>query len=84
MRGILMRYKPKCNAALNIALGGLPEQMRVEVDADIKVSAKTVGQLRELTVWPDNLVITTPQERFPESIVKVSNVSMATRFSPKP
>jgi hypothetical protein len=79
-----MRYKPKCNAALNIALGGLPEQMRVEVDPDIAVSASTVGQLREMAAWPDNLVITTPQERFPESAVKVSKASHATRTSPKP
>ena len=38
-----MRYKPKSNAALTVALGGLPAQMRVEVDPDIGVSAKTVG-----------------------------------------
>jgi len=79
-----MRYKPKSNAALNIALGGLPEKMRVEVDPDIAVSAKTVGQLREVTAWPDNLVITTPQERDPESTVKVSKASFATRTTPKP
>ena len=79
-----MRYKPKCNAALNIALGGLPERMRVEVDPDIAVSAKTVGQLREVTAWPDNLVVTTPQERYPESSVKVSKASFATRTTPKP
>jgi len=79
-----MRYKPKSNAALTVALGGLPEQMRVEVDPDIDVSAKTVGQLLAVTAWPDNLVITTPQERDAESAVKVSKVSMATRFSPKP
>jgi hypothetical protein len=78
-----MRYKPKCNAALIIALGGLPEQMRVEIDTDIAVSAKTVGQLRRVTAWPDNLVITTPLERLPESIVKVSRASAATRFAPK-
>jgi hypothetical protein len=79
-----MRYKPKSNAALHIALGGLPAQMRVEVDADIEVSAKTVGQLRQVTAWPDNLVITTPQERYPESAVKVSKASIATRVVPKP
>jgi hypothetical protein len=44
-----MRCKPKSNAALGVALGGLPEQMRVEVDADIGVSASTVGQLRRVT-----------------------------------
>ncbi len=44
-----MRYKPKSSAALHIALGGLPAQMRVEVDPGIAVSAKTVGELRKMT-----------------------------------
>ena len=79
-----MRYKPKSNAALTVALGGLPEQMRVEVDPDISVSATTVGQLLRVTAWPDNLVITTPQEVYAESVVRVTKVSHATRFSPKP
>jgi len=52
-----MRYKAKSSAALHIALGGLPAQMPVSVDADIDVSAKTVGALRKLTVWPENLAI---------------------------
>jgi hypothetical protein len=55
-----MRYKPKSIAALHIALGGLPDKMRVEVDPDIGVAAKTVGELRKVTAWPENLVITTP------------------------
>jgi hypothetical protein len=79
-----MRYKPKSVAALHIALGGLPGKMRVEVDPEIGVSARTVGELRKVTAWPENLVITTPQERHPESAVKVSKVSVATRVSPKP
>jgi hypothetical protein len=78
-----MRYKPKSIAALRIALGGLPDKMRVEADPDIGVSAKTVGELRKVTVWPENWVITTPQERHPESAVKVSKASVATRVSPK-
>ena len=78
-----MRYKPKSIAALHIALGGLPTKMRVEVDRDIGVTAKTVGELRKVTAWPENLVIRTPQERFPESAVKISKVSVATRVSPK-
>jgi len=79
-----MRYKPKSTAALHIALGGLPDKMRVELDADVGVSAKTVGDLRKVTAWPENLVIATPQERYPESAVKVSKASVATRVSPKP
>ena len=78
-----MRYKPKSIASLHIALGGFPNEMRVELDPDIGVSAKTVGELRKVTPWPENLVITTPQERHPESAVKVSKASVATRFPPK-
>jgi hypothetical protein len=80
----LMRYKAKSVAALQLALGGLPDQMRVEIDTDIGVSAKTVGELRKVTAWPDNLAITTPLERDPESTVKVNKASVATRTSPKP
>jgi hypothetical protein len=78
-----MRYKPKSTAALDIALGGLPDKMRVEVDPDVKVSARTVGELRKVTAWPENLAITTPEERRPESAVRVSKASVATRVSPK-
>jgi hypothetical protein len=78
-----MRFKPKSIDALHIALGGLPNKMRVEVDPDIGVSAKTVGELLNVTAWPENLVITTPLERHPESAVKVSKASVATRVSPK-
>ena len=63
-----MQYKPKSIGALHIALGGLPGQMRIEVEPGIAVSAKTVGELRKITSWPENLVITTPQERHSESV----------------
>jgi hypothetical protein len=43
------RYKCKSIAALHIALGGLPDKMRVEVDPNIRVSAKTVGEFRKMT-----------------------------------
>lgn len=78
----MMRYKPKSIAALHIALGGLPDKMRVELDRSIGVSARTVGELRKVTAWPENLVITTPQAR--EGVVTVSKASVATRVSPKP
>ena len=78
-----MRYKPKSIAALHIALGGLPVKMRVEADPDIGVSAKSVGELRKVTAWPENLVIITPQEQHRESAVKVSKASVAARVSPK-
>jgi hypothetical protein len=64
------RYKCKSIAALDIALGGLPAKMRVEADVGTGVSAKTVGELRKVTTWSENMVITTPEERSPESAVK--------------
>ena len=79
----VMRYKPKNIDALHIALGGLPDKMRVEADAGIGVSARTVGDLRKLTTWPENLVIATPQERHPESAVKISKATIATRWPTK-
>ena len=78
-----MQYRPKGTAALHIALGGLPDKMRVELEPDVGVSVRTVGELRKVTAWPENLVITTPQERYSESAVKISKVSVATRYPPK-
>ena len=78
-----MRYKPKHIAALRIALGGLPDKMRIEADRGIGVSVKTVGDLRKLTTWPENLVITTPQERHPKSVVKISKAGIATHWPTK-
>jgi hypothetical protein len=79
-----MHYKPKSVAALHIALAGLPDRMRVEVEEDVAVSAKTVGELRNVAAWPDNCAVATPQDRDSENAVKVSKASHATRVFPKP
>ena len=78
-----MRYKPKSVVALDIALGGLPNRTRVEVDPGIAVSAKTVGELRKLTVWPENLTIITPHGGQARGAVKVGRANVATRTAPK-
>ena len=78
-----MRYKPKSLAALQLALGGLPSRLRVDVDSDVEITAKTVGELRKVSAWPENLAIATPQDRYPESTVRVSKANVATRTSPK-
>jgi hypothetical protein len=79
-----MRYKAKSVAALQVALGGLPDSMHVEVDQGIGLSARTVGELRNMTAWPENLVITTPQENRPETAIKVSKAGGGKRAVPKP
>ena len=78
-----MRCKPKSIAALQVALGGLPDKMRVEVDPGVQPFPKTVGELRKAAAWPENLAITIPQERDPNSAEKVSKVNVATRTTPK-
>jgi hypothetical protein len=78
-----MRYKAKNVAALQTLLGGLPNQMPVEVDPDVGVSAKTVADLQKVTSWPENLAIIIPQERDSGAIIRVSKANVATRTSPK-
>ena len=84
------REEPLCNSKqktllpLQTLLGGWPNRMQVEVDPDIGVSAKTVGELRKVTAWPENLAITTPPEGGPDGRLKVSKASVATRVSRRP
>jgi hypothetical protein len=42
-----MRYKPKSTAALHIALGGLPDKMRVEADKNLGVFCAHGGRASE-------------------------------------
>jgi hypothetical protein len=79
-----MRYKARSVAALQIALGGFPDAMGVEIDKNISVSAKTVGELRKVTAWPENLAITTPDANYPGSTIKVGKAGGPKRTSPKP
>jgi hypothetical protein len=78
-----MHYKPKSIDALHIALGGLPGHMRIDVEPGVAVSAKTVGELRQVTSWSENLIITTPQGHYDDSVVKVSKGSIATHYPPR-
>jgi hypothetical protein len=48
-----------------------------------EVSAKTVGGLGNMTSWPENAVITIPQQRDPESAVKVGKASVVTHYPPR-
>jgi hypothetical protein len=78
-----MRYKAKSVAALQMLLDDLPDKMRVDADPDIGVSARTVGELRKVAAWPENLAITIPLEHRSDDTVRVSKASVATRYAPK-
>jgi hypothetical protein len=79
-----MRYKVKSVGALQTILSSLPDRTQVEVDPDIDMHAKTVGDLRKLTSWPANLAIATPPEWRSDSVVKITKTNVSTRVSPKP
>jgi len=79
-----MHFKAKSVAALHILLGGWPDRTRVEVDPGLGVSAKTVGELRKVSVWPENLAITTSPLHHPDDIIRVTRCSVSNRYAPKP
>lgn len=60
-----MRYKPNSVAALHIALGSFSDTMRVEQTRTPVCQRRRVGELRNLTAWPENVAITTPDARYP-------------------
>jgi chromosome partitioning protein len=52
------------------------DNMRVEVETDVAVTAKTVADLRALTAWPDGLALNIHVDLDPRfSVVKVKRVS---------
>jgi hypothetical protein len=79
-----MHYKAKSVAALQIVIGGFPDRTKVHCDPNLGVSAKTVGDLRRMTTWPDNLSITTPPDHSPDDIIRVSKATHSSRYAPKP
>jgi hypothetical protein len=68
----LFRNVPANIHELHLVLAGLPEKMKVKAHSDTGLSEKTVDELRARTAWPAGLVITTPRELYPKSIVKIS------------
>lgn len=79
-----MHFKAKNVAALQMLLDGWPDKTRVKCDPGVGVSAKTVGDLRKVKAWPDNLALTTPPSDLSDHIIKVSRASHSSRYAPKP
>jgi hypothetical protein len=71
----LMRVIPKDKDELITCLIRQPDDRAVEAEPDTAILATTVKALRELPSWPGSLVVTTPSERHPELVVKISKVT---------
>jgi hypothetical protein len=55
---------------------GYRDNMRVEVESDVTVTAKTVADLRALPTWPDGLVLNIHVDLDPRfSVVRVERAS---------
>ena len=55
---------------------GYRDNMRVEVETGIAVTAKTVADLRALPAWPDGLALNIPVDLDPRfSVVRVERAS---------
>ena len=71
----LFRNVPANIPELHLALAGLPKDMQVKADSETGISEKTVDELRARTTWPPGLVVTTPRELHPKSVVKISKAA---------
>ena len=71
-----MRYPAETIEAVRKHLLGYRDNMRVEVEYDIPVTAKTVADLRAATTWPGGLVLDIHVDLDPRlSVVKVERES---------
>ena len=71
-----MRFPAETIAAMRKRLLGYRDNMRVEVEGGIPVTAKTVADLRLLTTWPDGLVLDIHVDLDPRlSVVRVERAS---------
>jgi hypothetical protein len=85
--GHQLQKEPLCDtsksvAALQLALGSLPNETQVEVDPDIEVSAKTVGDLRNVAAWPANLAVVTPIGSDPQRTIATKSCGSGRSVRP--
>ena len=71
-----MRYVANTIEEMQKILFGYRDNMRVEVETDIAVTAKTVADLRALPAWPDGLALNIHVDLDPRfSVVSVERVA---------
>jgi hypothetical protein len=71
-----VRYPAETIEAMRQRILGYRDNMRVEVETDIAVTAKTVADLRALPAWPDGLALNIHVDLDPRfSVVRVERAS---------
>jgi hypothetical protein len=81
-----VRYIANTIEDMKKLLLGYRDNMRVEVETDVAVTASTVADLRALATWPDGLVLNIHVDLDPRfSVVRVgAGLLMPERRSPPP
>ena len=64
-----MRYKLQSSDQLRACLGRVPDNIRVEVDRSLALTAETVADLRSLSDLPPGLILVINSEIDPRSSV---------------
>ena len=71
-----MRYAANTNEEMQKLLRSYRDNMRVEIESGIAVTASTVADLRALPTWPNGLVLNIHVDLDPRfSMVKVERAS---------
>ena len=71
-----MRYSANTIADMQNLLFGYRDNMRVEIEPGVQLTAKTVADLRALPTWPDGMVLNIRIDLDPRlSIVRVERAS---------
>ena len=74
-----MRYAANTMEDLKKLLVGYRDNMRVEIESGVAVTAKTVADLRALPTWPDGLVLDIHVDLDPRlSVVRASGLTDPT------
>ena len=77
-----MRYAANTIEEMRKLLLGYRDNMRVEVETGIAVTASTVADLRALPTWPDGLVLNIHVDLDPRlSVVRVERASRSACLS---
>ncbi len=71
-----MRYSANTIEEMQKLLLGYRDNMRVEIETDVAVTAKTVADLRALLTWPNGLALNIHVDLDPRlSVVRVERAS---------
>jgi len=71
----MLWYRPETAIDLRALICDLPNDMQVVTSGDTGLTVSTVGELRELNVWPKELIIVNPHFATRSGTLKVERAA---------